>query len=781
MMGVATCLTPSHPPSFPDGALSMPFAARSIRFVFPVASFVSFPLLALALEPEAPNHFEQHIRPLVEQYCVACHDPEDPNSHVDFLKAQSTADLQQHRGIWASVSAQLRNRTMPPPDEEQPSENERLEVATWIDDHLRATACQLGPYAGNVTTRRLNRLEYENTIRDLVGPELGFDETFPTDGGGGEGFNNNGETLFLPPMLMERYVEAAQQILDAAIITPKLSEVLEGEDFLPSTPSSESKVRAIEPGQQITAGVVIYVAGDYELSVDTINDSQEASKLVLKLDGLPADRFPLDAKYKEQSFSTTVRLNRGFHALAVRNPKEQPSVGVRRLKVKEVGIRRPDKAQQFHDRLFQAEDGKYERNREAAEKLIRRFTSQAFRRPVSDDELQPFLSLYDRAAQRDDPYEERIKLALKGVLISPHFLFRIENVPESKSITPITDYELATRLSYFLWSSMPDDRLFDLARAGKLHQTPVLKAEVRRMLQDEKADQFYATFTGQWLGTKEVGGSISPVSGQFRDVYSSELAADFRAEAIQMVAYMIRENRSILEFLDADYCFVNQRLAKHYGLPKVKGSQLRKVSVDNGQRGGLFGLGGVHMVTSYPQRTSPVLRGAWVLETLLGTPVPSPPADVPALPKKANSKAKLTFRQQLEKHRDNAACAACHDLIDPIGFGLDNYDIFGRWRDKTENGKPVDATGKLPSGQTFEGPSELKQILLARRQEFTRHLSRKVLGYALGRSLEDPDSCTIESLVTELENNDYRFQTLLESIVVSTPFRNRQRAAVDHH
>lgn len=736
---------------------------------------LAFSSAAVAIEPEAPDHFEKQIRPIVAQFCADCHDPEDPDNHVDFLKAESTADLQQHRGMWVSVSAQLRNRTMPPPDESQPNEKQRLQVAQWIDDHLRATACQLGPYAGNVTTRRLNRLEYENTIRDLVGPQLGFDETFPTDGGGGEGFNNNGETLFLPPMLMERYVEAAQAILDAAIITPRLQEEFQGSQFLPAGTSADSKRRTVEPNHEITAGVVIYVAGDYELTVDTLSKSDKAMKLVLKLDGLPADRFSLDPKYKEQSFSTTVRLNRGFHAIAIRNPKDQPAIDVRRLRVKENGIKRPDQAQQFHDRLFQAKDGKYQRNRDAATKLIRDFTTKAFRRPVTDDELTPFLTLYDRASQRHDPYEECVKLALKGVLVSPHFLFRIENTPTSTDIALITDYELATRLSFFLWSSMPDQRLFDLAQQAKLHETPVLQAEVKRMLQDEKSDAFFDTFTGQWLGTKEVGGSVSPINGEFREIYSSELAADFRAEAVQLVTYMVRENRSILEFLDANYCFVNNRLAKHYGLAEVKGSKLQKVEVNNGQRGGLFGLGGVHMVTSYPQRTSPVLRGAWVLETLLGTPVPSPPANVPALPKKVSAKNKMTFRQQLEKHRDNAACAACHDLIDPIGFGLDNYDIFGRWRDKAENGKPVDATGTLPSGEVFSGPAELKVILLERKQEFARHLSRKVLGYALGRSLEDPDSCTIESLVTDLENNDYKFQKLIESIVLSTPFRNRQQ------
>jgi len=496
---------------------------------------------------------------------------------------------------------------------------------------------------------------------------------------------------------------------------------------------------------------------------------------------VPADRFLLNSKYEEQSFSTTVRLNRGFHAIAVHNPKDQPIVQLLRLKIKELGIRRPKDAQKFHDRIFQTRDGKYAKDREAATRLIQRFATQAFRRPVTPEELKPFFALFDRGMRRNDPYEECVKLALKGILVSPHFLFRIEDTPASEELQRIDDYELASRLSYFLWSSMPDQRLFDLAEAGKLHQTPVLKAEVQRMLHDPKADIFFETFTGQWLGTKEVGGSVSPINGEYRDVYSSELAADFRAEAIQLTSYIARENRSILEFLDADYGFLNDRLAKHYGLPQVKGRQLRKVDVANGQRGGLLGLGGVHMVTSYPQRSSPVLRGAWVLETLLGTPVPSPPADIPALPKKVSSKDPKTFREKLEKHRDNPSCAACHDLIDPIGFGLDNYDLLGRWRDKTENGKPVDATGILPSGEKFAGPAELKKILLERKQEFARHFSRKVLGYALGRSLEDPDSCTIESLVSSLEENDYHFQTLIEEIVTSTPFGYRQITSMPAH
>ncbi|UUO04663.1 DUF1592 domain-containing protein [Blastopirellula sp. J2-11] len=730
-----------------------------------------------AVEPEAADHFEKKIRPVLAHYCAACHDPDDPSNHVEFLKANTTADLQHLRGIWGSAAAQLRNRTMPPPDEEQPSEQQRLELANWIDDHLRATACELGPYAGNVTTRRLNRLEYENTIRDLIGPQLGYDETFPTDGGGGEGFNNNGETLFLPPMLMERYVEAAQEILDAAIITPPLRAEFTADQLLPLGESQDDQARTLKSGHELSAGAVIYVAGDYELSADVRNPSKSDLTLVLKLDGLPADRFQLSSQDKKQSVNTTVRLNRGFHAIALHNPQDQPDLQLLRLQVKELGIHRPQDAQQFHDQIFAAQDGKYEKSRDAAEKLLRRFAARAFRHPVSADDLAPFLALYDRAADRADPYEERVKLALKGILVSPYFLFRMEETPKSPELERIDDFALATRLSYFLWSSMPDERLFDLARQQKLHETPVLQAEVQRMLQDEKADSFFDTFTGQWLGTKEVGGSVAPINGQFKGIYSSELAADFRAEAIQLTTYIVRENRSILEFLDADYCFLNDRLAKHYDLPQVEGHELRKVDVSNGQRGGLLGLGGVHMVTSYPQRSSPVLRGAWVLETLLGTPVPSPPADIPALPKKVSAKSAKTFRQQLEKHRDNASCAACHDLLDPIGFGLDNFDLLGRWRDKTENGQAVDASGVLPSGEKFAGPAELKTILLARKQEFARHLSRKVLGYALGRSLEDPDSCTIEALVTSLEENDFRMQTLIEQIVLSTPFRYRQRMA----
>ncbi|MFN3148903.1 DUF1592 domain-containing protein [Bremerella sp.] len=750
--------------------------ARNFVYLTVVGLIAVWSTTSWGLEPEATDHFEKKIRPALETYCAACHDPEDPDNHIKFLEANTVADIQHLRGIWGSTAAQLRNRTMPPPDEDQPSEKERLELAQWIDDHLRATACELGPYAGNVTTRRLNRLEYENTIRDLVGPELGYDETFPTDGGGGEGFNNNGETLFLPPMLMERYVEAAQEILDAAIVTPAVREEFSGDQLIPPSNTKSGGARTLEPGMQLTAGTVIYVSGDYELTIDTRNPAKKDLRLVLKLDGLPADRFKLNSKYEEQSFSTTVRLNRGFHAIAVFNPKEQPGVDLLRLKVKELGIKRPDNAQKFHDRIFQARDGKYAKDREAATTLIRSFATKAFRRPVTDEDLRPFFALYDRGVSRNDPYEECVKLALKGILVSPYFLFRIEETPKSTELQRISDYELATRLSYFLWSSMPDERMFDLAKQGKLHQTPVLKAEVQRMLQDPKADVFFDAFTGQWLGTKEVGGSVSPINGEYRDVYSSELAADFRAEAIQLTTYIARENRSVLEFLDADYSFLNDRLAKHYGLPQVKGRELRKVEVTNGQRGGLLGLGGVHMVTSYPQRSSPVLRGAWVLETLLGTPVPSPPADIPALPKKVSEKDPKTFREKLEKHRDNPSCAACHDLIDPIGFGLDNYDLLGRWRDKTENGKPLDATGVLPSGEKFSGPAELKKILLERKQEFARHFSRKVLGYALGRSLEDPDSCTIESLVTALEENDYRYQTLIEEIAISTPFGYRQIA-----
>lgn len=739
--------------------------------------------LAAASESDRSREFAETIRPALMEFCWDCHDPEDSKGDVLFLDAKKLDGIAAHRSTWRSVAAQLRNRTMPPQKKAQPKEEARMKLADWIDGYLRETACAEGPYAGNVTARRLNRLEFDNTIRDLVGVKLHFSETFPADSGGGEGFDNNGESLFLPPMLMERYVEAAQQIVDAAIVSPPLSERIEPKDLLPPPEDPKVTSRKLGPGKELAALVSIYVPGVYEVAVGI--QPLRTGKVIMdvKVDGISAEQATFEPRtnYADRPDyrDVEVRLTRGVHSISVHASKDSEAnlVGVQ---VNQKADKPAPGKLATHQRLLGVEPGQTPLNPgRAAQRILTRFAPLAFRRPIDPVELKPFLALYDRSAERGDPFEERMKLALKGVLLSPDFLFRIETEPGAVGIQPVTDHELASRLSYFLWSTMPDQELRRLADRGELNRPETLAAQVDRMLQDPRARVFAKTFIGQWLGTKDVGGRVAPTANSIQHYYTPEVAADMRAEVVLMFQHLLRDDRSVVELIDADYIFLTRRLAKFYQLDLEKElpkSGFRKVTVKDKRRGGLLGAGAVLALTSHFKKTSPVIRGAWVFDTLLGTPVPAPPPDIPELPSKNKAGRKLSARESLAAHRDNPTCLACHNLIDPIGFGLENYDFLGRWRDKID-GKPVDASGKLPSGESFNGPAELKRVMLGKKEEFARNLSRKLLGYALGRGLDDRDECTISQLVERLENDDFKAPTLIREIVLSVPFRNREKVA----
>ena len=729
--------------------------------------------MALSISVSANDfkkEFETKVRPLLEKYCLDCHDPDDEDNESPFLEAVTLEDIGKYRSSWRSTAAQLRNRTMPPKrKKKQPTEFERVELATWIDNYLRESALEMPEYAGSITTRRLNRDEYNNTIRDLVGLDLGFSASFPMDGGGGEGFDNNGETLFLPPLLMERYLEAAEQILDEAIILPELKLSFDGSELKPAT--SNTPERVLAPGSKVYQIVSIGKQGEYSVTVK-VAPSPKKTTLFLKLDGITARKFEINEKTAE--LKAKIRLTRGMHSLALVNGKNSESVVLQNLSLNSIQKKVKDRQRKAHESIFKfsPESNDSTGLKAAAYKNIRQFTERAFRKPVSEDQLQKFMGLYERAAQRGDSYEASVKLALKAVLVSPNFIFMIEDMPTTKGIHKISDYELASRLSYFLWVSMPDEELFKLAEKNELSKPDVLNAQVKRMLKDEKAYEFYSKFTGQWLGTKDVGGKVAPL-GRGTDIgYTPELGVSLREEPVYFMKHLIQNDKSLLEMIETDYAMLNDLTAKHYKIDGIKGRHFRYVKVDGVQRGGVLGLGGVHMVTSFPQRTSPVLRGAWVIETLLGTPVPSPPDNVPTL-KKKKKKEKLTIRQIFEKHRENDACSACHNLIDPIGFGLENYDLLGRWRTH-EDGVKVDASGVMPSGEKFDGPVELRKIILGQKDAFARHFVAKVLGFALGRSLLDEDEGTIERMVGMLKENNYSSQYLISSIVMSTPFQNRQ-------
>jgi cytochrome c553 len=733
----------------------------------------------------AADDFASSIRPVLAQNCWACHNPANPKNRIDFLKANTAADMELNRALWRDVAAQMRNRTMPPV-ETKLTEDDRLRVANWIDNRLRETACYVGDYAGAVALRRLNRREFHNTIRDLLGVEFNVSELFPADGTGGAGFDTNGETLFIPPLMMERYLEAAQQILDRAIVTPPLRKTWTATDNVLTSVyvDSEYDILVTVPSSEATPS---------EAKPSEAKPSEARPKMTLSVDGgSPVTMAARAARGRggrgpqAPTYAVQVHLARGLRNLVVASEGTPISTFSIQQKATEPA---PERLA-LHYRLLGTEPGNEPlRARVAAEQILRTFLRKAWRRPVENSDVAPLLTLYDRAAGRGDPFEERMKLALKAVLVGPDFLFKMEHRSEKPGIWPLGQYELASRLAYFLWSTMPDEELTALAAQEKLQEPAVLRAQVDRMLDDPKSHAFTSTFIGQWLGTQDVGGRAAPMLTELQAYYTPPVAADLRAEPILLFERILGENRSLLELLTADYTYMTDNLVKFYQLEdKFKDFHSDKptlVKWPDNRRAGMINSGAVMAMTSHYRQTSPVLRGAWVLETILGTPVPPPPPNVPALePVKCLDNCVVTartavgMRGRILAHRVNPACSACHNLMDPIGFAMENFDWTGRWREKEFDDSPIDASGTLPSGEKFDGPVELRNVLLGKKDEFLRHLTGKVLGYALGRSLQDGDSCTVQHLADALQKDNYQARTLIREIVLSTPFRNSQGGKV---
>lgn len=733
-------------------------------------------ILCFSGKGDDAKFFQHRILPILDQTCFECHEPGLSKGDVEFLSDEEVAAIQYNRSEWRSVAAQLMNRTMPPPDKEQPGEEDRMEVVEWIEDYLRRTACDLGPYAGNVTSRRLNRLEYDLTIRDLLGVDLGFSDSLPMESGGGEGFDNNGETLFLQPMLMERFVEAAQQIADYAVVSPRQDLRFE-RDALIGNP------KLSKPGQSVSAYAPAYLEMKYRVEVRVKADPgvEGAIAYVIKVDEQPVRHVKFGAKdtgEKSVDRAIDLKLVRGTHAITITAKKDSVPFQVERIRVHQWEPDWNEEQRAAHVDFLGVKPGMVPgKPREAAAKILKGFLPKAFRRPASDAEVKKYLTLYDRAAERNDPWEERMKLVLKGILVSPEFLFRIERSPASEEIQPVTDHELAARLSYFLWSSMPDEELRDLAKAGKLQNDEVLSAQVERMITDPKSLTFSRTFVGQWLGTKDVGGRIAPITNELQETYTVDIAGDMREEPVRLFHHLVQKGRPLTDLIDSDYTFMTKRLAKFLDLKgrnSLKDNSFHYLKFHAGRRGGVLGMASVLAATSHYKETSAVLRGAWVFDTLIGSPVPPPPPNVPPLGGKKQDGKILTEKERLELHRDDVSCKSCHELIDPIGFGLQNFDYLGRWRETLDK-KPIETAGRLPTGETFSSPAEMRKVLAeSRREEFLRHITRQMMGYALGRGIDDRDDCTITQLVNRVETKNLSATELVKGIVLSVPFRNRQ-------
>jgi len=588
-------------------------------------------------------------RKTLSKYCYECHTGDKPEGgvRVDFLSTDG--ELSGHIELVDKIILALKDQQMPPADAEQPEVADRVQAIEWIEQRLRKFDCGSASRPGRVTMRRLNRTEYNNTVRDLTGLDLRLADDFPSDDVG-NGFDNIGDVLSLPPILLEKYLSSAKQIAD---------EVIKNGD---------------------------------------------ATKKV----------FP----------------------------------------------RQPDDPNNLDEVV------------EVTRANASNFASRAFRRPLDNEESERLFQLMRAAWESKATKEEIMQTMITAVMASPHFIYRVEDDDPDDfidGIRPLNDFEMASRMSYFLWSSMPDDRLVELAGQGKLRTVEQCNDEVDRMLADPKAKALVENFAGQWLQLRDLE-ALSPDPVKFAS-FDDKLRRSMRRETELLFASIVNENRSILELLSADYTYVDARLAKHYEMEGISGDEFRKVDL-KGKRRGMLMHGSILLLTSNPTRTSPVKRGKWVLENLLAEPPPPPPPNVPELG--AAGETLGTLRQQMEQHRANPNCAVCHVKMDAVGFGLENFDAIGSWRD-ADGREKIDPSGILPGGRAFNGPLDLVQILVEdKKAEFSRCLTTKMLTYALGRGLGVADRCNVSSIVNHLTEDNYRFVTLIKSIVTSPPFTHQE-------
>jgi hypothetical protein len=715
---------------------------------------------------------------------------------------------------------------MPPEKEKQPSPAEAKAITGWI-----ASLRQLDPPdAGRVTIRRLNRAEYNNTIRDLMGVDWKPAADFPADDVG-DGFDNIGDVLSISPLLMEKYLLAADAILDKLVVDDQvaikqsagqLNAIVDGKA---DAGKADGTTRTFTlPGEVFTNfGVTKEAKYTIRIRAGAEQAGKEPVRLAVKVDGQVVSEIKVMATAKSPTaYTCAVPLGPGGKRLSVifMNPytetpedmglvakpgtatgpaggvakpppsaptaakpkdKEPPKPKVRTAVIDTIEVLGPSAGAptELHKRLFVAVPGKDLGKREAAQKIAERFAQRAYRKPPTKEQLDLLLRIFDLGDSQGETFSESVKLMLKAVLVSPHFFFRMEDdrQGDKHGNYRVSDWELASRLSYFIWSSMPDDELSTLAGQDKLHDPAVLDQQVRRMLKDAKSRAFVDNFAGQWLLLRNVF-VVTPDDKKFPEL-TKELRQAMYDETTLVFETIMREDRSLIEFIDCDYTFLNDRLAKHYGISGVTGAQMRKVALADRTRGGVLTMGSLLTVTSNPTRTSPVKRGKWVLEEILGTPPPPPPPMVEGLEKQDSTQnAALSLRQRMEKHRSDPTCASCHKVMDQLGFGFENFDAIGRWRDRdADHGDTqIDASGELPGNVKFGGPAELKRILLRHQDDFTRCLTAKMMTYALGRKLQAFDDDAIERIAATVAKDQYRFQTLVVEIARSFPFQYRRSA-----
>jgi len=629
---------------------------------------------------EATKQFSEKIRPSLEKYCYECHGPADPQGGLNLVSIADYSQVKASEQTWTSVMERVQADEMPPQGSKEMDFGDRQQLIRWAGEHQAkdvdctklASDRTVNFYLGSVMSRRLNRAEYNNTLSDLFGLPVHVGDRLPADAAGGGGFDTTGDTLFTSSLSIEKFIEAAEELLN---------------EILPDDPTQQ------------------------------------------------------DEQFKQ----ARERL------LALGQTDEATNTA-------------PDDASSDEAR---------------ARRILSRLMRIAFRRSVSNEDIDRFLVIFQHAYNRGDGFDASLRLSITGILLSPHFLFLVEPESEQGDIQPLGPFALASRLSYFLWASMPDETLLQAAETGQLLDNEVYLAQVRRMMKDPKIQSLGNRFAAQWLEIDKLGADVRPDAGRFPE-FDDQLAESMKQEVILFFNYLVQEDRTLLDLLDSDYSFLDDRLQSLYGIKNGAADgqgagqqdQFRLVKFKDSSRGGVTGMAAIHALTSFPLRTSPVLRGRYVLEVLLGERVPPPPPNIPPLETDDHQADAANIREQLERHRKEATCSACHQRMDPLGFSMESFDNLGRLRSQS-NGKPIDVSAQLPDGFAFEGPIGLKQVLVNRKHQIMSHLTKRLVGYALGRELNRFDDCVIRDSMKALEAHEYRPSVLVETIATSLPFKYR--------
>ena len=760
------------------------------------------------------------VEATLNRYCVTCHNERivngrgtAPSMLVSQLRTAGVAfdalDV-NHVGddtdAWERVIRKLEARTMPPVGRPRPDEGAYDEIIDWLEAELDRAAANAPNPGRRPALHRLSRTEYQNAVRDLLAldhlpKEFDVSTLLPADNVT-SGFDNLAELLFVSPSTLERYLAAARKISRLAVgdtSMPPLVDRYQLDRDLIQDGHLEGLPLGTRGGTLIRSHLP--ADGEYVLTVEFAQAAREEHEVEVSVDGERVSLFSIGGRplvrgasgvfafEAEPPVDVRVPLGAGPHDIAVaflqktgarheslvrasrRGQRREPSIATVTLS----GPYGVDGAGDTpsRERIFTCRPAGGAAAEPCAREILSTLARRAYRRSVTAADLDLLLPFYEEG-RAEGGFDRGIQRALERLLVSPEFLYRIERDPESVdpgSPYPVGGLELASRLSFFLWSSIPDDELLDRAIDGTLGDPEVLEAQVRRMLADGRSRALVDNFAEQWLYLRDVEAK-EPDPGFFPG-FDENLRQAFQRETEIFIDSVLREDRSVSDLLTADYTFVNERLARHYGIPHVYGSHFRRVSLDGTARRGLLGQGGILTLTSYATRTSPVLRGKWILENLLASPPPPPPPDIPALAERTDDGAALSMRAAMERHRANPACASCHAQMDPLGFALENFDAVGRWRTRSESNDAIDASGVLPDGTSFEGPEGMRQALLHEPKRFVATVTEKLLTYALGRNVESYDMPAVRAIVRDAERNDYRFSSIVLGIVRSTPFQMR--------